>query len=201
MSGADKMQETAPGLEGLARAARRSGTGKPPPVHLWNPPHCGDIGMRIARDGVWFYQGSPIGRMALVKLFASILRKDPHEHVLVTPVEKVTVAVEDAPFLAVEMQRETGAGGQVLRFRTNVDDWVRVGPDNPMRFEQGAADGIKPYIRVRGDLWALVSRPLFYDLVEIGERREAGGQDMFGVVSQGVFFAMAPAGDLDGGVA
>ncbi len=197
MSGIGDSNKAASGLEGLARAARKSGGKTLPPVHLWNPPHCGDIGMQIARDGTWFYQGSPIGRLPLVKLFASILRKDRDGHVLVTPVEKVSVDVEDAPFLAVEMARETQGQGQMLAFRTNVDDWVHAGPDNPIRFEAGAAGGVKPYIRVRADLWALVSRPLFYDLVEIGETREVDGQEMFGVASQGTFFAMAPAAGLE----
>src|SRR5690606_10201505 len=124
--------------------------------HLWNPPFCGDIGMKIARDGAWFYQGSPIGRLAMVKLFASILRKDADRHVLVTPAEMVSVEVEDAPFLAVEMRREDGPGGGEFVFRTNLDDETRVGPEKPLRFERSAADGIKPYVLVRGDLWALV---------------------------------------------
>lgn len=168
-----------------------------PPVHLWNPPWCGDIGLKIARDGTWFYQGSPIGRMALVKLFASILRKDADRHVLVTPVEMVGIEVEDAPFLAVEMQRRERGGKPVLAFRTNVDDWVEADADHPLRFEPGPADGIKPYIRVRGDLRALVTRALLYDLVELGDIREVDGVEMFGVESAGEFFAMAPAAQID----
>ena len=160
------------------------------PVHLWNPPFCGDIDMRIAANGVWYYGGSPIGRAALVKLFASILRKDPEGYVLVTPVEKVGVKVEDAPFLAVEMFATNGA----LRFRTNVDDYVEVGPDHPLRFEEGAAEGIKPYVRVRADLWALVTRPLFYDLVEMG----AVEGKWFGVRAGGVFFPMRRAAEIEG---
>ncbi|MCC2095348.1 MAG: DUF1285 domain-containing protein [Hyphomicrobiales bacterium] len=189
------------GLESIAAAAKQSGGRTLPPVHLWNPPHCGDIGLRIGRDGTWYYQNSPIGRMALVKLFASVLRKDPNEYVLVTPVEKITIAVEDAPFVAVEMQLRPGRqtptaqpeNGQLLVFRTNVDDWVEAGPENEIRFEPGPSGGVKPYIRVRADLWALVSRPLFYDLVELGETRKIDGAEIFGVESGGVFFGIAPA--------
>ncbi len=195
--GPDKASASAPvaaGLGSLQEAARQAGRKGPPPVHLWNPPYCGDIGMKIARDGAWFYQGTPIGRMPLVKLFASILRKDPDRYVLVTPVEMVSVEVEDAPFLAVEMQIEEGPA---LRFRTNVDDFVVAGADHPLRFERGPAEGIKPYIRVRGDLWALVTRALLYDLAEIGEIRQVDGADMFGVQSSGVFFPMAKADDME----
>lgn len=186
--------ETAAGLNNLAAAARTAGQKGLPPVHLWNPPYCGDIGMRIARDGTWFYQNSPIGRPALVKLFASVLRKDLEGHMLVTPVEKVSVAVEDAPFLAVECVERDGA----LAFRTNVDDWTTADADHPLRFERGPSEGVKPYVLVRGDLWALVTRPIFYDLVERGETRDIEGRAMFGVASAGAFFAMAPADEIEG---
>lgn len=189
-----------PALGGLAAAAQaaqsKGGQNRPlPPVHLWNPPHCGDIGMKITRDGVWHYQGSPIGRPELVKLFASILRKDPEGHVLVTPVEKVTIEVEDAPFLAVALEIEPDGGSLVLR--TNVGDEVRVDAAHPLRFETGPAEGLKPYVLVRGGLWALVTRALFYDLVELGERRVVDGVEMFGVASGGAFFAMARADEMD----
>src|SRR5262245_45299565 len=114
------------GLEAIAAGLPRENRG-PPPVELWNPPFCGDIDMRIAADGTWFYQKTPIGRAALVKLFASVLKREGDKHFLVTPVEKVGIVVEDAPFLAVEMKVEAGEGGQVMRFRTNVDDWVACG--------------------------------------------------------------------------
>ena len=186
------------GLEGLTSAARAAtAERKLPPVHLWNPDYCGEIDMRIARDGVWFYNGSPIGRLPLVQLFSTILRKDPERYVLVTPVERVGIVVEDAPFLAVEMRRSEGPEGQVLAFRTNVEDWVEAGPDHPMRFEPGDSEGLKPYVHIRADLWALVKRALFYDLVEAGEMREVEGGRMFGVVSRGAFFAMAPAEDIE----
>ena len=185
------------GLEALAGAARQAGGGLPP-VHLWNPPHCGDIGMRIARDGTWFYKGSPIGRPALVRLFSTILRKDPDGHVLVTPVEKVSVAVEDAPFLAVHLDVSDGSEGRGLRFITNVGDEVTASAGHPLRFEPGPAGGLKPYVLVRGGLWALVSRPVFYELVALGENREVDGVEMFGIASAGQFFPMSRADALEG---
>ena len=184
-------------LAGLGEAAARRERG-PAPVHLWNPPDCGDIDMRIARDGVWHYNGSPIGRAPLVQLFASILRKDGDRYVLVTPVEKVGITVEDAPFLAVEMQVGDEGGEQTLTFRTNVEDVVTAGPEHPLRFERGAAEGLKPYVHVRGDLWALVKRALFYDLAALGVTAPSGGETWFGVRSGGVFFPMCPAREIEG---
>jgi hypothetical protein len=184
------------GLEALTASLPRENKG-PPPVERWNPPFCGDIDMRIATDGTWFYQKTPIGRLALVKLFASVLKREGDKHFLVTPVEKVGIVVDDAPFLAVEMKTSAGAGGQVLQFRTNVDDWVTAGPGHALRFEpQPANGGLKPYLHVRRELWAKVTRALFYDLVALGEEREIGGKVMFGVVSGGEFFAMAEASVL-----
>jgi hypothetical protein len=187
------------GLEGLTEAARAIGgeTRRLPPVHLWNPPFCGDLDMRIARDGTWFYNGTPIGRPALVRLFSTILRKDEDRYVLVTPVEKVGIRVEDAPFLAVELAQEARDIGRALKFRTNVDDWVEVGPDHPLRFEAGEAEGLKPYVHVRAELWALVKRALFYDLVDLGEKRSIAGEEMFGVASNGAFFPMMRADQLE----
>lgn len=183
------------GLEAIAGAARAATRKGPPPVHLWNPPYCGEIGLRIASDGTWFYQGSPIGRMPLVKLFSSVLKREGERHFLVTPVEKIGIEVEDAPFLAVEMRRE----GSDLHFRTNVDEWVACGPEHALRFEpEPETGGLKPYLHVRRDLWAKVTRPLFYDLVELGEEREVDGQAMFGVESGGAFFPMCPASALEG---
>jgi uncharacterized protein len=187
-------EPTAPGLEAIAGAAKRSGAGRPAPVHLWNPPDCGDIDMRIAADGTWFYQKTPIGRPALVKLFASVLRRDGDRYFLVTPVEKCAIVVDDVPFLAVELEVEQGNGDQVLRFRTNVDDWVACGGDHALRFEpEPGTGGLKPYLHVRRGLWAKVTRALFFDLVALGEERDVGGKPMFGVVSMGAFFAMAGA--------
>src|SRR5690242_6107919 len=150
--------------------------------------------MRIAADGTWFYQKSPIGRLALVKLFASVLKREGEKHFLVTPVEKVGIEVEDAPFLAVELKTSRADSGQVLEFRTNVDDWVIAGPGHALRFElQSETGGLKPYLHVRRDLWAKVTRALFYDLVALGEERDVGDRRMFGVASAGKFFAMAEA--------
>lgn len=187
------------GLEGLTQAARAAGgeRKKLPPVHLWNPEFCGDIDMRIAADGTWFYMGTPIGRPALVQLFSTILRRDPERYVLVTPVERVGIRVDDAPFLGVELQRAEDQRGQVLRLRTNVEDWVEIDADHPLRFEKGAADGLKPYVLVRDRLEALVKRALFYDLVAWGEVREADGVEMFGVASAGAFFPMAQASEVE----
>lgn len=184
-------------LAGIAEANAARGRG-PAPVHLWNPPYCGEIDMRIAADGTWFYGGTPIGRPALVKLFASILRKDRERHVLVTPVEMVGIQVDDAPFLAVEMATETEEDGGRLVFRTNVDDVVAVDADHPLRFDRAAAGGLKPYLKVRGELWALVKRALYYDLVALGETAPLQGEDWFGVKSGGLFFPMARASEIDG---
>jgi hypothetical protein len=181
-------------LRGLD-AARKTTRG-PAPVHLWNPAYCGEIDMRIARDGTWFYNGTPIGRPALVQLFSNILRKDPERFVLVTPVERVGIVVEDAPFLGVEFLREGEGASQVLRLRTNVEDWVEISADHPLKFLPGDSGGLKPYALVRGDLWALVKRALFYDLVAWGEAKTLGGEDFFGVWSRGAFFPMAPMRDL-----
>ena len=191
------------GLDSLAGAAKQAGGKGPPPVHLWNPPFCGDLDMRIAIDGTWFYLKTPIGRPALVKLFASVLKREGDKYFLVTPVEKCGIVVDDAPFLAVELKVERGEQGdqsekgQVLSFRTNVDDWVTCGADHALRFEpEDGTGGLKPYLHVRRDLWAKVTRALFYDLVELGEEREVDGAAMFGVASSGEFFAMAPAESL-----
>jgi uncharacterized protein len=181
------------GLEALTAGLPRENKG-PPPVERWNPPFCGDIDMRIAADGTWFYQKTPIGRPALVKLFASVLKREDDKHFLVTPVEKVGIVVEDAPFLAVEMKASYSGNGQTLEFRTNVDDWVAAGPGHALRFEQQPANGgLKPYLHVRRDLWAKVTRALFYDLVALGEERDVDGKAMFGVASGGAFFVMAEA--------
>jgi hypothetical protein len=191
------------GFESIQRAAGEAGRKGPPPVHLWNPPFCGDLDMRISADGTWHYLKTPIGRPALVKLFASVLKREGDKYFLVTPVEKVGITVDDAPFLAVELKvEEDAAGGGPpswrLHFRTNVDDWVICGAGHPLRFEpEPDTGGLKPYLHVRRDLWAKVTRPLFYDLVELGEERDVNGVRMFGVASGGEFYAMAPAADIE----
>ncbi|WP_458757376.1 DUF1285 domain-containing protein [Afipia sp. TerB] len=180
-------------LDGLTQAARNAGAKGLPPVHLWNPPFCGDLDMRIAGDGTWFYLGTPIGRPALVRLFSTVLKRENGKYFLVTPVEKVGIRVDDAPFLAVEMQQDGENGGRSLRFRTNVDDWVTCDADHPLRFEMAADGGLMPYLHVRADLWAKVTRAIYYDLVELGEERIVDGREVFGVASGGQFFVMAHA--------
>jgi uncharacterized protein len=193
-------QITNQGLDGLTAAARDAGAVARalPPVHLWNPPFCGDLDMRIAGDGTWFYMGTPIGRPALVRLFSTILKRENGKHFLVTPVEKVGIRVDDAPFLAVEMVWEDDGQGRLLRFRTNVDDWVACDSVHRLRFEAAADGGLTPYLHVRADLWAKVTRALYYDLVDMGEERVVDGHPMFGVASGGDFFAMADAEQVRG---
>ncbi|MDP8915850.1 MAG: DUF1285 domain-containing protein, partial [Pseudomonadota bacterium] len=177
MTGEDGAPVRADGLPpGLAVLVAQAGqTARARPVERWNPPYCGEIDMRIAADGTWFYRGSPIGREALVRLFASILRREPDgRHVLVTPVERVGIEVEDAPFLAVQMATEGDGPERKLTFRTNVGDIVQAGPDCPLRFAaEPGTGGLKPYVRVRGGLEALLSRALARELVSIAD--ECGG--------------------------
>lgn len=179
-------------LRGLGAAVK--GSRGPAPVHLWNPPFCGDIDMRIAGDGTWFYMNSPIGRKPLVQLFSSVLRRDADgKFYLVTPVEKCGIRVDDAPFTAVRMQVEDGARDQVIRFETNVDEEVTVGADHPLRFAiEAGTDGLKPYVMVRSGLEALVTRALFYDLVAAGCVEDG----WFGVWSGGSFFPMQRAAEI-----
>ena len=178
------------GLEALLKASPGKG---PAPVELWNPPYCGDIGLAIGSDGTWFYQDSPIGRKRLVQLFARVLRKDADgKHYLVTPAERVDVAVSDAPFLAVEMEVMGEGPGQTLVFRTNVDDVVRCGQDHPLRFEvEAGSGGLKPYVLVRGRLEALVTRAVYYDLVALAVTEVRGARNVLGVWSDGEFWEMA----------
>jgi hypothetical protein len=179
---------------GQVRAATKKG---PPPVHLWNPPFCGDIDMRIARDGTWFYQGTPIGRFELVKLFASILKREGDGYFLVTPVEKVGIKVDDAPFVAVDFAAEGDGAGQVLTFETNVGDTVAAGPDHAIRVAHDETTGEPtPYLHVRRGLDALIDRKSFYRLVERGAHGEKDGESWFGIWSGGVFFPVIPSGAL-----
>lgn len=182
------------GLKALISRADTNGKG-PPPVEKWNPPFCGDLDIRIARDGTWYYLGSPIGRMPLVKLFASVLRKDEDgRHYLVTPVEKIGITVEDAPLLAVEMAVEGEAQEQQLTLRTNLGDLVAVGEDHPLRFEKEPdSGGLKPYVHVRGRLEALFTRALMYQLADLMEERETDDGTRMGVWSGGRFFPVDPA--------
>ncbi|MFU0507114.1 DUF1285 domain-containing protein [Pseudaminobacter sp. NGMCC 1.201702] len=182
------------GLQALISRATRAGKGLPP-VERWNPEFCGDLDMEIRPDGTWFYLGTPIGRMPLVQLFSTVLRKDEDgKTYLVTPVEKVGIRVIDAPFVAVEMN-VTGEGErQVLTFRTNVGDVVEAGPEHPLRFvDEDGTGGLKPYVLVRGRLEALVGRPVMYELIEHGEEIEVGGELMFAVRSHGEVYPIMPA--------
>jgi hypothetical protein len=181
-----------PGLEGVIAAAKAQAPGRGlPPVHLWNPAHCGEIDIVIRKDGLWFHEGSPIGREALVRLFSTVLRKDPDGFHLVTPVEKMKITVEDAPFIATRVDREGGT----LKFLTNVGDEVEAGADNEIRIELDQATGEpRPYLHVRRGLDALIARPVFYELVEMAQERETADGPRLGVESNGAWFPVGPAG-------
>jgi uncharacterized protein len=178
-------------LAGL-KDVQKAGGGLPP-VHLWNPPFCGDIDMRIASDGTWFYMNSPIGRKPLYTLFSKVIRRDGNDYFLVTPVEKCGIRVEDAPFVAVRMTVEGLGRAQRIGFETNVDDHVVVNAAHPLRFaDEAGTDGLKPYVLVRANLEALVVRALFYDLVALGVVEGL----WFGVWSEDTFFPMKRVEDI-----
>lgn len=192
-------ERATPTADGLAAAASGAARRGPPPVHLWNPPFCGDLDMRIARDGTWFYLGTPIGRPALVRLFSSILKREGERYFLVTPVEKVGIAVDDAPFVAVDFTADGEGRDQTLTFETHVEDRVMAGPEHPIRVARDPATGEPaPYILVRRNLEALIDRKSFYRLVDLGQEETVNGAAEFGVWSGGAFFPIAPAADLDG---
>ena len=180
------------GLDGVIAAAKTQAPGRGlPPVHLWNPAHCGEIDIVIRKDGLWFHEGSPIGREALVRLFSTVLRKDTDGFHLVTPVEKMKITVEDAPFIATRVDRE----GHALKFLTNVGDEVEAGPENEIRIEMDGATGEpRPYLHVRRGLDALIARPVFYELVEMAQERETPEGPRLGVESNGSWFPVGPAG-------
>jgi len=185
------MSQSGPaGLEGVLAAAKKQAPGRGlPPVHLWHPEHCGEIDIVIKKDGLWFHEGTPIGREALVRLFSTVLRKDPDGFHLVTPVEKMRITVEDAPFIAIRVDAEDG----VLRFLTNVGDVVEAGPENAIRVEMDAETGEpRPYLHVRRGLEALIARPVFYELVELATERELPSGPTFCVQSNGVWFPVGP---------
>ena len=189
------VKPTADGIAASARAAKTRGL---PPVHLWDPPDCGDLDMRIARDGTWFYNGTPIGRPELVKLFSTILRKDEDRFVLVTPVEKVGITVDDAPFVTVDFESTGSGADQVLTFETNVGDFVTAGPEAPIRAERDRETGEpSPYVLVRAQLEALIDRKSFYRLVDIGVHHEVDGMSWFGVWSAGQFFPIIRSAELE----
>jgi hypothetical protein len=183
-------------LRGLSEIqAETAHTRKLPPVDLWNPAFCGDLDMRIAVDGTWFYMGTPIGRPALVRLFSTILRRDADgKYYLVTPVEKVGIRVDDAPFVAVRVDRSGSGASQVLQFTTNVGDTVVADAANPLRVDTRAADHEpRPYVRIRGRLEALVARSVFYELVDMAEERETSRGRELGVMSASQYFPLGLA--------
>jgi hypothetical protein len=185
------------GLEALVSRATRAGKG-PAPVERWNPDFCGDLDMEIKQDGTWFYLGTPIGRMPLVQLFSTVLRKDADgKTYLVTPAERVGIRVVDAPFIAVEMDVSGAGSGRVITFRTNVGDVVEAGPGHPLRFaDEDETGGLKPYVLVRGRLEALVARPVMYELVGHGEEIDVDGIKVFAVRSRGEVYPIMPAEKL-----
>nr|WP_323780387.1 DUF1285 domain-containing protein [Amylibacter sp.] len=187
-----------PSADSIAQSASAASKKGPAPVHLWNPPFCGDLDMRIARDGTWFYLGTPIGRKPLVKLFSGIIRKDGDDYFLVTPVEKVGITVEDAPFVAIDFDVENPGPDQRLTFLTQVDDEATAGPDHPIRVERDPETGEpSPYILIRTNLEALIDRKSFYRLVDLGVHQEKDGQSWFGIRSNGAFFPIIPSNQLD----
>ncbi|HWT61963.1 MAG TPA: DUF1285 domain-containing protein [Ochrobactrum sp.] len=194
------------GLEALIARAHADAHSGPatkergiPPVERWNPEFCGDLDMGIRADGTWFYMGTPIGRPQLVRLFSTVLRKDDDgKTYLVTPVEKVGIRVEDAHFIAVEMQVSDEGGAQKLTFRTNVGDVIEAGEEHPLRFIiEKKSGGLKPYVLVRGRLEALLTRAVMYDLVALGEEIDVDGVTMFAVRSNGVIFSIMPVDALE----
>jgi len=182
-----------PSAESLATSAQAAAGKGLPPVHLWNPPFCGDLDMRIARDGTWFYLGTPIGRPGLVKLFSSIIRRDGDDYFLVTPVEKVGITVDDAPFVAIDFNLK----GDDLIFETNVGEFVTASKENPIRVVRDPKTGEpSPYVLVRTNLEALIDRKSFYRLVDTGETEMMDGVDWFGVRSADTFFPIIPTAEL-----
>ncbi len=196
--GTDAQKIVKPSADGLLSAVSGVAKKGPPPVHLWNPAFCGDIDMRIARDGTWFYQGTPIGRAPMVRMFSSILKLEGGKYYLVTPVEKVGIIVEDAPLHAVDFDATGEGAAQVLRFYTKTEDEVVAGPDNPIRIERDATSGEpSPYIHVRAGLEARIDRKSFYRLIELGCHEVVDGVSWFGLWSSGRFFAVIPSADLE----
>ncbi|MDK9698391.1 MAG: DUF1285 domain-containing protein [Siculibacillus sp.] len=199
-TGDDRRMPAGAGLASLMAKLGGVSEGRgPAPVERWDPPFCGDIDMRIASDGTWYYAGTPIGREAMVRLFASVLRRDEDGKThLVTPVEKCGITVDDVAFIAVEMRVEGEGRDRVIGLRTNVGDRLVVDADHPLRFEIDPANGgLKPYVRVRGRLEARLARPVLYELAALGETEAIDGRDWFGVRSSGRFFAMVPADEIE----
>lgn len=198
MPNADDAQKIVkPSADGLMSAVTGAAKKGPPPVHLWTPDFCGDIDMRIARDGTWFYLGTPIGRAPMVKMFSSILKLEEGKYYLVTPVEKVGIVVDDAPLHAVDFEASGTGAAQVLRFITKTEDEVDAGPDNPIRVDRDPeTDEPAPYIHIRRGLWARIDRKSFYRLIDVGCHETIDGQSWFGLWSLGRFFPVIPSADL-----
>ena len=195
-TGAQKLD--LPSAENIAASALEVSKSGLPPVEDWTPPFCGDLDMRIARDGTWFYLGTPIGRPALVKLFSTILRKDGDSYFLVTPVEKVGITVDDAPFVAVDVNASGAGEAQVLRFETQVGDVFEAGEAHPIRVTYDDTGEPSPYVLVRRNLEALIDRKSFYRLVDLGVHHEIDGARWFGVWSGGAFFKVILSSALEG---
>jgi hypothetical protein len=186
-----------PGTENLMKAAKEAAKdGKLPPVHTWDPPFCGDLDMEIRRDGTWFYEGTPIGRAPLVRLFSTILKKEEGKYFLVTPVEKVGIRVEDAPFVAQDFEVEGEGPSQQVTFKTNVGDSVEADAEHAIRVVRDDTGEPSPYVHVRAGLEALIDRKSFYRLVDLGEAHAVDGEDWFGIWSGGTFFPIIPLREL-----
>lgn len=185
-----------PSADGLIASVKAASPKGPPPVHLWNPPFCGDLDIRIARDGTWYYLGTPIGRAPLVKLFSSILKREGDKYFLVTPVEKVGITVDDAPLLAVDFTAEGEGRDLRLTFTTRTEDEAPAGPGHPIRVERSPDGEPSPYVLVRADLWALIDRKSFYRLIELGCHEVHEGASWFGLWSRGQFFPVIPSSEL-----
>ena len=187
-----------PSTDNLLAHAKASSKRGPAPVHLWNPPFCGDLDMRIARDGNWFYLGTPIGRKSMVRLFSSIIRKDGDSYFLVTPVEKVGIRVDDAPFVAVDFDAAGSGSDQIVTFTTNVDEETVAGPERPIRVERDPLTGeVSPYVLVRSNLEALIDRKSFHRLVDLCVHEQMEGDSWFGLWSDGRFFPFIPSKELE----
>lgn len=187
-----------PSADDIAAAARAASKGGLPPIHKWNPPFCGDLDMRIARDGTWFYNGTPIGRAPLVRLFSTILKREDGKYFLVTPVEKVGITVDDAPFVAIDFEVAGTEENAVLTFQTNVGDQTAAGPEHPIRVIRDPETGEpSPYVHVRDDLEALIDRKSFYRLIDLGQHQDHDGVSWFGIMSSGQFFPIIPSAELE----
>ena len=190
------MTPTPETLLSAAKTAQKNGN--LPPVHLWNPPFCGNLDMEIKRDGTWFYNGTPIGRAPLVRLFSTILKLEDGKYFLVTPVEKVGIRVQDAPFVAQDFEASGEGCAQTITFTTNVGDTVTASAETPIRVLRDEAGEPSPYVMVRSGLEALIDRKSFYRLVDLGEAHDLKGVEWFGLWSSGAFFPFIPVADLKG---